>query len=198
MSGKVHKGIGAAIAAIVASVFLFEGGYVNNPKDPGGATNHGITERVARANGFEGDMRNLPKSKAEEIYIKDYISKPGYKEIIAISPAVGHKLVDAGVNTGTSRSSRWFQQSLNAVNRGGKDYPNVVISGSVDFTTVAAYKALSNKRGKVEACKMILKMMDAHQTMHYLSLKKQDTFTPGWIINRIGNVPLEECNETVI
>lgn len=41
-----------------------EGRYVNHPSDPNGATNWGITERVARANGYQGDMRTLPNLHA--------------------------------------------------------------------------------------------------------------------------------------
>lgn len=47
-----------------------EGGYVNNPADRGGATKYGITEAVARANGFKGNMRDLPLDVAKAIYKK--------------------------------------------------------------------------------------------------------------------------------
>ncbi len=40
------KTLGALVAAVVAGVFAIEGGYVNDPADAGGATNHGITEQV--------------------------------------------------------------------------------------------------------------------------------------------------------
>lgn len=44
-----------------------EGGYVDNPADPGGATMYGVTERVARANGYLGAMQALPLQTAEGI-----------------------------------------------------------------------------------------------------------------------------------
>ena len=48
-----------------------EGGYINHPNDPGGETMWGVTKRVARANGYTGSMRNLPKSTAQVIAHKD-------------------------------------------------------------------------------------------------------------------------------
>ena len=44
-----------------------EGGYVNNPADRGGATKYGITEAVARQNGYKGHMKDLPESLARDI-----------------------------------------------------------------------------------------------------------------------------------
>lgn len=191
---KSIAGITTAIAAIIASVFAMEGGFVNNPRDPGGATNHGVTENVARAHGYSGSMQALPKETAEQIYIKDYIEKPGFLPLIEISPAVGHKLVDAGVNVGPARPARWLQTSLNAVNRGGKDYPAISIDGQIGPGTVSAYRSLVRVRGPVQACQIVLKLLDAQQAQHYMSLTHLNTFTPGWVMNRIGNVKLEECN----
>ena len=44
-----------------------EGGYSNNPADPGGETMFGITARVARAFGYTGPMRDLPRDTAKAI-----------------------------------------------------------------------------------------------------------------------------------
>ena len=58
--GKVWASAGAAVLAIVAGVFAVEGGYVNNPADPGGETNHGVTVAVAREHGgFEVQVADL-------------------------------------------------------------------------------------------------------------------------------------------
>lgn len=191
---KLTLGSGAVLT-ILAAVFAGEGGYVNDPKDPGGETNHGITIAVARDYGYAGPMKELSKETATNIYLSNYINKPGYGDIITLSPAVGQKLVDAGVNTGTGRSSRWFQTSLNALNRGGKDYPNITVDGSIGLGSVNAYTALQKVRGKVKACEMVIKLMDAQQATHYMGLTKTPQYTPGWVDNRVGNVPLSKCKE---
>ena len=41
-------------------------------------------------------MKELPKSTAQRIYAQDYIERPNFHRVIALSPAVGEKLVDAG------------------------------------------------------------------------------------------------------
>lgn len=193
-AGPVASGA-AAVAAIIAAVFVLEGGYVNNPKDPGGATNHGVTEAVARKHGYEGHMRQLPKEFAEKIYFEDYVAKPNFHLVIEASPAIGQKLVDAGVNIGPTKPSRWFQISLNALNRGGVDYPTISVDGKVGLGTVEAYRSLERVRGRVKACELVIKLLDVQQGQHYLSLTHLNTFTVGWIDHRIGNVPLTKCKE---
>lgn len=195
-SPKVWGSVGAAALAILAGVFAIEGGYVNDPNDPGGATNHGITEQVARDNGYQGDMQALSKDFAQQIYLRDYVERPGYDKVIAMSPAVGEKLVDAGVNAGPGRASRWFQVSLNQLSRGGADYPQVGTDGQLGPKTMAAYRALENKRGRVKACELTIKLVDAQQGAHYMSLNKP-TFIVGWADHRLGNVPLSRCADAV-
>ena len=194
--GKVWASLGAAVLAIAAGVFAVEGGYSNNPADPGGETNHGVTVAVARSHGYDGPMRELPKETAQQIYIGSYVEGPGFHRVVAISPAVGEKLVDAGVNAGTGRSARWFQQALNHLSRGGADFPLVAVDGQIGAQTLAAYRALEGKRGRVKACELVIKLLDAQQGTHYMSLNKP-TFIVGWADKRLGNVPLARCADSV-
>lgn len=191
--------IGAAALAIITAVVSVEGGYVNHKNDPGGATNHGMTEKVARANGYQGDMRALPKEFAVAVYYQDYIVKPGFAPFLDISPAVAEELIDAGVNTGPARPSRWLQTSLNALSQQGRAYPQIAVDGRVGPGTVAAYHGLQKSRGKVKACELIVKSLDAQQGAYYVSIAtsnpKLQSFTAGWLEHRIGNVPLSRCVE---
>lgn len=188
-------GLTGATAAILAAVFAMEGGYVNDPRDPGGETNHGITVAVARDFGYTGSMKDLSQDTATNIYVTNYINKPGFGDIITLSPAVGQKVVDAGVNAGTSRSSRWFQQSMNSLSRGGVDFPQINVDGKIGAGTIKSFEALRRTRGNVRACELTLKLMDAQQATHYTSLTKTPQYIPGWVDHRIGNVPLSKCQE---
>ncbi len=193
-SNKAKGGIAAGVVAtIIAAVFALEGGYVNNPKDPGGETNHGVTVAVARQHGYQGAMKDLTKDAAASIYYKDYIEKPGYVPMLEIAPAVAEELVDSAVNTGASRPSRWFQLALNSLNRDGKDYPQITVDGKVGPGTIGAYRSLEKARGKVKACELMIKLLDGQQASYYMSLTNLKTFTPGWVDHRIGNVPLSKC-----
>lgn len=198
--GHKWKSISALVLAVVGGVFALEGGYSNDPNDAGGATNHGITEQVARDHGYTGTMQKLPQSKAQEIYIASYIDGPRFTGVLALSPAVGTKLVDAGVNVGTGRAARWLQQSLNDLSRAGRDYPQIQVDGVVGSQTLMAYRALERKRGRVKACELTLKLLDSYQAAHYAKLAQgtaNASFIVGWLDHRIGNVPASRCTETV-
>ena len=60
------------IDELIEDVIEREGGYVNHPADRGGATRWGITEAVARRQGYMDDMRSLPQSDAAAIYKRLY------------------------------------------------------------------------------------------------------------------------------
>ena len=188
-------GTAGIIGSILASVLFFEGGYVNNPYDPGGETKYGITEHIARQYGYDGEMKDLSKDFAKKVYTEEYIVKPGYIDLIPIAPAVAHKLIDAGVNVGTGRSTLWFQRAINSLTRNSRTYVHVNEDGVCGKGTIAGYKRLVTERGPVMACEMTIKLIYAQQANHYMSLKNLPQFTAGWINKRVGNIPLSWCSD---
>jgi len=198
--GKVWASLGALVFAVVGGVVAIEGGYVNDPNDAGGETNHGITVAVAREQGYDGPMLSMPVETARNIYAGKYIKAPKFDRVLTKSPAVGMKLVDIGVNAGQGRAARWFQQSLNDLSRGGRDYRAMAVDGDIGPGTMAAYAALERRRGRVKACELTIKLLESYQTAHYVALAKgpaNSSFIVGWIDHRVGNVPLIRCAESV-
>lgn len=200
MSNKTKVGIGvgtssAVIAAIVASIIQVEGGYSNNPNDKGGETNLGITKNVAVTNGYTDAMKDLTVKQATDIYTSQYVYKPKYDVMLPFSIAVTHKIANTGVNVGTSRATKWLQESLNKLSFKCKNYPCIKVDGYIGNATIKAYDNLIKKRGNIDSCKLVLKMLDYKQLNHYMSLNSEqmESFFTGWLKNRIQNVPLEEC-----
>lgn len=190
----------AAIAIILAGVYHDEGGWVNHPSDPGGETNMGITKRVATEAGWKGTMKLFPKQCdtaidicADRIYYEKYMLEPGYVPIITMDPAVGEELVNSAVNFGTSRPSRWLQQSIGEVCPAYK----VKVDGIVGRGTSGAYMACQSHIGKEKLCLTMLDKMDGKQRLEYDRLvrvnPKLKVFYKGWINKRIGNVDRAKC-----
>jgi lysozyme family protein len=198
--GKVWASLGALVLAVVGGVVAIEGGYVNDANDAGGETNHGITVAVAREHGYDGPMQSMPEGMARQIYAETYITAPSFDRVLALSPAVGTKLVDIGVNAGPGRAARWFQQALGDLSRGGRDYMPVEVDGAIGPRTLSAYRVLEQRRGRVKACELVLKLLDGYQTAHYTRLAQghgNASFIVGWIDHRVGNVPAARCVESV-
>ncbi len=165
-----------------------EGGFVDDPSDSGGATNWGITERVARKFGYTGDMRDLPKSTATQIAKKKYWDVMLLDDIAALSEGTALELFDTGFNAGTSRAGRFLQRALNVLNRKGQDYNDLVVDGAVGGKSVDALRAFLNKRGS-NGEKVILRALNALQGAFYVELaerrEKDETFVFGWFLHRV-------------
>ena len=67
---------------------------MNNPADRGGATKYGITEAVARTNGYQGNMKDLPLNVAKAVYKKQYWTAPRSDQVNGVSSAVAKELKD--------------------------------------------------------------------------------------------------------
>ncbi|RXR28599.1 glycoside hydrolase family 108 protein [Sphingobium fluviale] len=177
------------IAAYLNNLIAREGGYCDHPADRGGPTNWGITQAVARANGYNGEMRALPRTEAERIYRTLYWDAPHFDSIAPIAPKIAHELFDAGVNMGPPVAIRFLQRALNALNRNGQDYADLASDGAIGPATQRALAAFLAVRGaKGEA--VLLKAMQALRGERYIALAEgrpaNEAFVYGWLSNRIG------------
>ena len=96
------------VAEIAIEIVAREGGFVNDPDDPGGATNHGVTVQTMRRLGLDltgdnrvtvDDVKRLTAEKATQIFIEYYYQRPslgGLPE--SLQPSVFDMYVNAGAN----------------------------------------------------------------------------------------------------
>lgn len=91
---------------IATQIVAREGGYVNDPDDPGGATKHGVTIHTMRRLGLDltgdgritaEDVKRLTRARATEIFIKHYFEKPG---IAMLPEPLQASVFDMYVNAG--------------------------------------------------------------------------------------------------
>lgn len=164
-----------------------EGGFVDDPNDRGGATRWGITEKVARAHGYQGDMRDLPRETALTILDADYWTGPRFDQVNAISSRIAEELCDTGVNMGPSVPTAMLQRWLNAFNQQGSLYPDMAADGQIGPRTLAALRLFLAKRGD-EGEMVLLKALNSTQAVRYLELSEQrqanESFIYGWVKER--------------
>lgn len=97
----------------LARVLSYEGGYVNNPADPGGATNYGVTQKVfdawRAAHGQPAtSVRNITAADVKSIYFRNYWLASGADKL-PMPLALVH--FDAAVNTGVGQAGRFLAKA---------------------------------------------------------------------------------------
>lgn len=164
---------------IIDSTIKAEGGYVNDPADSGGATNYGITEKTARANGYQGDMRNLPLATARQIYRNEYLVKPGFADFPS---EVAAELFDTGVNMGPAKATEFLQRATNALSGSG-----LSVDGKMGPATKAAVRAYLSSRSN--AASILVKALNCLQGVRYIEIVEgkpsQRKFINGWLASRV-------------
>jgi lysozyme family protein len=177
-------------AKLIDDVIEREGGYANHPADRGGPTNWGVTQAVARQNGFTGPMQELPRNQAVAIYQSLYWKAPRYNDVAVMAPKLAEELFDTGINMGTGTATGFLQRALNALNRNGKDFADIAVDRNIGAATLAALHSYLAKRG-AQAETILIRAIDALQGAHYVRLAEtrpsQEAFLYGWIANRIGS-----------
>lgn len=96
------------VEEIAAEIVAREGGFVNDPDDPGGATNFGVTLATMRRLGLDltkdgrvdiRDVKALTRAQAQSIFVEHYFRRPGLSELPAMLQASAFDMyVNAGVN----------------------------------------------------------------------------------------------------
>jgi lysozyme family protein len=178
------------IDELIDALIEREGGYADHAADKGGPTCFGVTEAVARAHGYGGPMRLLPREEAATIYRRLYWQRPRFDQIASRSEVVAAELFDTGVNMGPAVAATFFQRALTALNRNGKDYLDLVPDGRIGPMTLAAFDAFLKIRGSSGET-VLLRALEALQGERYLRLAERrpanEAFLYGWLANRIGD-----------
>lgn len=116
----------------------FEGGYGNDPDDPGGETNFGITKKTALAHGYNGDMRKIPMDVVTKIY------KVGYWDALKLddvnSQLFANNAFDCAVNMGTGISAKMMQNAANNVDPDA----NLTVDGAIGSHTIQAINTITD------------------------------------------------------
>jgi len=106
-----------SVRSIAEGIVAREGGYVNDPDDPGGATNFGVTIHTMRALGLDldgdgdvdaRDVRRLTRAQAIDIFVEHYFERP---RIAMLPEALQASVFDMYVNSG-SNAVRILQRLL--------------------------------------------------------------------------------------
>lgn len=152
-------------ARIVAVILRHEGGYVNNPADPGGETKYGISKKWYPYL----DIKNLTAAQAIDIYYRNWYLKLQLDKLT--DERVATKTMDMAVNMGAVNGVRILQTSL--IERGH----DIDATGRMnDETIVAANKADAEK---------LLAVMRRRHARHYTRLIEATpalaVFEKGWM-----------------
>ncbi|MWL34246.1 glycoside hydrolase family 108 protein [Escherichia coli] len=165
-----------------------ECGYVNHPDDKCGPTKWGITEKVARAHGYQGQMYDLTRGKALEILEADYWYGPRFDQVANLSTDIAAELCDTGVNMGPSVASKMLQRWLNVFNQKGTLYPDMDVDGRIGSRTLNALRAYLSKRGR-DGELALVKALNCTQGERYLALAEKreanESFVYGWLKQRV-------------
>lgn len=99
---------------IISAILKREGGFVDNPADKGGPTNHGITMPTLAEwrgkNVTEADIRTLTEREARDIYKARYVVGPRFH--LLADHSVRAVVVDCGVHHGPANAIRMLQRAL--------------------------------------------------------------------------------------
>jgi len=139
----------------VTAVLSYEGGYVDDPNDPGSETNWGISKRAYP----NLDIKHLTRDQAIQIYRRDYWDALGCDRF---PPLIAIALFDAAVNQGPSAAVRILQRAL-----------GVTGDGVIGPQTLAAARAADGQA--------LLADFLADRAVQYAALSTFSRYGQGWM-----------------
>ena len=157
------------------AVLVHEGGFVNNPEDPGGMTNLGCTKAVWEEYvGHPVDekaMRALTPSDVAPLYKRKYWDKVCGDDLPA---GIDYVVFDAAINSGAGRAAKWLQACV-----------GVEPDGGIGPKTLAAVQTFDAKQLVEDYSKRRLSFL--------MDLPTWDTFGKGWgrRVNEVEDVGLK-------
>lgn len=134
-----------------------EGGYVNDPRDPGGETKYGISKRSYP----DVDIKNLTVEQAIGIYYRDYWLKSHCDEM---PHNIASAVIDSSINSGRKRAAVWLQQSV--------EHVELADDGVIGPITL---KAVQDAPDAAVAARMY-----GHRLMMLTKLSTWNTYGKGW------------------
>ena len=141
-------------ADFINRILSHEGGYVNDPRDPGGETQWGISKRTYPT----VNIKTLTRDQAISLYKRDFWDA---SKAASLPPSVGFQLLDAAVNSGIGQATRWLQRAA-----------RVADDGRIGPATLAAIKA-------ADPNDLVLRFL-AERLEFMTGLKTWATFGKGW------------------
>lgn len=120
-------------APALTRALVHEGGYANHPKDPGGATMRGVTQRVYDAYRERRGEPRRPVRQIEDAELKA-IYRRQYWDVVkgdALPAGIDYAVFDGAVNSGPEQAVKWLQRALGSVK----------VDGVVGEATLAAVEA---------------------------------------------------------
>lgn len=139
-------------------IFMYEGGLVDHPKDPGGITKYGISLRAYPDLGEQG-IRNLTKADAAEIYKRDYWDAVRCDELPS---AFRLMIFDCAVNQGVGYARRALQTAV-----------STTADGQLGPKTMAAIKKANPVRS--------VHRLAMNRFLRYRRNRNWETFGEGWM-----------------
>ena len=156
----------------LALVLKEEGGYVNDPRDPGGRTNHGVTQKVwedwVGHPVTEDDMKNLSVQDVAPLYKKNYWDKINGD---SLPLGIDYATFDMAVNSGVTRAAKTLQQVCGV----GQD-------GQIGPATIAAAEEANGREVATRICEARMAFLQGLPTW--------PTFGKGWggRVSRVENL----------